>query len=273
MGDKLQVHATGIESFARCGVQWSRRYLDGDRRPPSARMLIGTAVDRGHRANMQHKLESGELLPVERVKDEARDTLVRDWADGVQLTEEDHDDGTASRDRALDMSVGLAGFSHSALAPQLKPTHVARKWVLDIEGMGIQLAGEIDLMEFDYIRDLKTSGKSPVRTLADESLQLSVYALAVRQIDGVMPENVALDYLVQTPKRGDQKLVTLEGRRNESSLGPVLARLDTMNKAIQSGIFIPCEVGHWACSARWCSYHSDCRFACHPVSVAVPGAK
>jgi hypothetical protein len=220
---------------------------------------------------MQHKLESGDLLPVERVKDEARDTLVHDWAEGVQLNEEDGEDGIQGRDKAIDMSVGLAGFSHAELAPLLKPTHVARKWVLDIDGLNIQLAGEIDLQEFDYIRDLKTSAKSPVKSLAEESLQLSVYALAARQIDGVMPENVALDYLVQTPKRGDQKLVTLEAKRTEESLKPVLARLEVMDRVISSGNFTPASIGSWWCSARWCDYHSDCPYAAHPVSVAGSG--
>ena len=142
-----------------------------------------------------------------------------------------------------------------------------RSWVLDIEGLGIQLAGKTDIQEFDYIRDTKTSSKSPVRTLADESLQLSVYALAARQIDGVMPENVALDYLVQTPKRGDQKLVTLEAKRSEESLKPVLARLEVMDRIISSGMFTPAPVNAWWCSRGFCDFWSDCRYASHPVSV------
>ena len=271
MADRFQLHASSLESLARCGIAFERRQILGDRRPPSARLVIGTAIHHAVATNLQHKIDTDTLLPVEAVREDARDTLVHEWEKGVAPSEEDLEEGITARDKALDMSVGLAGFHHQNCAPGLNPTHVERSWVLDIEGLNIQLAGRIDIQEFDYVRDTKTSSKSPVKTLADESLQLSVYALAARQIDGVMPENVALDYLVQTPKRGDQKLVTLEARRTEESLMPVLARLEVMDRIIASGNFTPAPVGAWWCASRWCDFHSDCPYAAHPVSV--PGSE
>jgi hypothetical protein len=266
---KHQLHPSGMESLARCGIAYERRYINGERTPPSARMLIGTAVDRSVRANLQRKIDDGTLLPVDEVRDAARDALVEEWAGGVRLSEEDGEDGIASRDRALDMSVGLAGFHHTAVAPALRPTHVARKWVLDIDGLDIQLAGEIDIQEPGCIRDTKTSGKSPTKTLADESLQLSTYALAVRQIDGALPGKVVLDYLVQTPKRAEQKLVQLESTRTDASLRPVLARLEQMSRILESGMFTPAAIGSWWCSRKFCSYHETCKYAAQPVTVAV----
>lgn len=269
MSQSHQLHTTGMESMAMCGVRYERRYIRGERRPPSARALIGTAVDRSVRANLENKMQEGSLLPVEQVKETARDALVKEWENGVRLTEEDGEDGIQGRDKALDMSVGLSGFHHGILAPSIDPIYVARKWTLDIDGLGVQLVGEIDIQEISTIRDTKTSGKSPVKTLADESLQLSTYAMAVKAIDGKLPEKVVLDYLVQTPKRGDQKLVQLESTRTLDSLQPVLARVEQMDKIIQSGIFTPAPVNAWWCSHKFCEFHDVCKYAARPVSVPV----
>jgi hypothetical protein len=275
MNDKFQLHTTAMESLAMCGIRFEKSAILGERRPPSARMLIGAAVDRSVRANLESKMQSGSLLALEQAEETARDTLISEWANGVRLNEEDGEDGIQGRDKALDMSVGLSGLHHSELAPRLNPTHVARRWALDISGLSVQLVGEIDIQEADAIRDTKTSGKSPVRTMADDSLQLSVYALADRQLSAAsggpetLPKKVVLDYLIQTPKRGDQKLVQLESVRTLDSLQPVLARVEQMDRIIQSGMFTPAPVGSWYCSAKWCAWHDTCKYAARPVSVAV----
>ena len=232
-------------------------------------MLVGTAVDASVRENLQTKLAEGTGVAVEQAKATARDTLVAEWEKGVRVTEEDLDDAVTDRDKSVDMSVNLAGFHHSVVAPQIQPTHVARRWVLDVEGTNLQIAGEIDIQTATSIRDTKTSGKSPQKGLADESLQLSVYALAVRQIDGFLPETVHLDFLVQTPKRGDTKFVPLDSIRTMESLDPVMARIETMDRIINSGMFTPAPIGSWWCSAKFCGYFSTCRYAARPVSVAV----
>lgn len=267
---KLQLHPSGMEALARCGIAYERRYLNGERTPPGARMVIGTAVDRAIRVNLQHKIDTTELLSIEAVKDAARDALVTEWEAGVCLTEEDGEDGIAGRDRAIDMSVNLSGFHHATLAPRIQPTHVARKWVLDVDGMNLQVAGEIDIQEgAAAIRDTKTSGKSPVKTLADTSLQLSTYALAVLSIDGTLPAKVVLDYLVQTPKRGDTKYVPLESTRTIAQVQPVLERIAKMGEVIQSGIFTPAPIDSWWCSPKFCAFHETCRYGARPVSVPV----
>lgn len=267
---KHQLHPSGMEALARCGIAYERRYINGEKTPPSARMLIGTAVDRSVRANLQHKIDAAELLPVEEVKETARDTLVTEWANGVRLSEEDGEDGVTGRDKALDMSVNLSGFHHGSVAPLIRPTHVARKWVLDVDGLNLQVAGEIDIQEPRAIRDTKTSGKSPVKDLADKSLQLSTYALAVERIDGELPAQVILDYVVQTPKRGDTKYIQLASTRTAAQVQPVLERIAHMARILDSGIFTPAPIDSWWCSPKYCAYHETCRYAARPVSVAVP---
>lgn len=266
---KLQLHATGLESLARCGVAWERRNIRGEKIPAGARAAVGTAVDASVRRNLQNKVAVGAPIELDEAKSIARDTLSAEWESGVRLTEEDMEDAVSNRDKAIDMSVNLSAFHHETVAPSIQPTHVARRWVLDVDGADIQIAGEIDIQTATAIRDTKTSGKSPVKSLADESLQLSVYALAVRQLDGKLPETVHLDYLVQTPKRGDTKFVPLSSVRTIEQLSPVLARIEQMDSIIRSGLFTPAPIGSWWCSARYCGYFDTCKYAARPVSVAV----
>ena len=270
---KHQLHVSSMESLARCGIAYERRNIRGERIPPSARMVVGTAVDRSARASVGSRISDHPgvaplALPLDEAQTIARDALVHEWENGVRLTEDDKDDEITTKDKAIDTSVSLARLHYEQVAPKLRPSHVARKFVLDVPTLSIQLAGEIDIQEgFASIRDTKTSGKSPSKDLAHESLQLSGYALAVRQLDGRAPQKVVLDYLVQTPKRKETKLVQLESVRHDEHLEPVIQRLAVMDKIIGSGLFTPAPIGAWWCARKYCGFWETCPYAARPVSV------
>lgn len=266
---KRQLHVSGLNLLSKCGIAFERRYINGERTPTSVAAAIGTAVDRSASRNLKHKIEAQTLLAEEEVKEIARDTLVNTWAE-VESTPGDEDEGLEfSRDKALDRSVTLAGFHHARLAPQMQVTHVQREWTLDINGLDVQLAGTIDFQEGSYsIDDLKTSAKSPAKDLADKSLQLTTYALAVKAHDKVMPQRVRLDYLVMTPKRGDTKLVQLESRRTVADFNPLLERIAAANKSIESGVFTPAPADSWWCSEKFCAFYRTCPYAVRPASIA-----
>lgn len=269
--DKFQLHQSGLEMLSKCGIQFERAVLNGERTPPSASMLVGTAVDRAVRRNLQNKIDFGMLLSEPEVLDTARDTVNEEWLNGVRLNEDDAEEVGQSKGDAVDAAVAMSGHHHQKAAPGLKPTHVARKWVLDIESLPIQLAGEIDVQEgLTAIRDTKTSGKSPNKDAADISLQLTTYALAVRTLDGAIPEKVALDYVVRTPKRKDLKLVTLESRRNHHDMSHLAERVYRTALLMEKGVFTPAPLSAWWCHRKYCPFHGDCRFAARPISVPVP---
>ncbi len=151
----------------------------------------------------------------------------------------------------------------------MTPTHVQWPFVLDIQDLPIQIAGTVDVREgLAAIRDTKTSTKSPNKGLAETSLQLTMYSLAILAHEGAIPAEVALDYLVRTPKRKDLKLVQLLSRRVESDMPHLLERIATANRIIQSGLFTPAPLEAWWCSQTFCPYHRACKYAAHPVSSA-----
>lgn len=271
MSNKFQLHVSGLNMLAKCAAQFERRYINGEKLPPSCSIVIGSATDRAVTADLGHKIKAGELLPDEQIKDIARDALVAEWDNGVEVSEDDRADGIGSKEGAIDVSVTLASLHHTKAAPAMRPTHVQRPWTLDVQGLDIQLAGTIDIQEGGAaIRDTKTSGKSPSKDVADTSLQLTTYALAVRQHDGAIPEKVALDYLVRTKT---PKLVQIESTRTEADFRHLMERIVQASRMIKAGLFMPAPIDAWWCSAKWCGYHATCKYAARPVVVAANGGK
>lgn len=261
---KRQIHPTGVETFAACGEAYRRRYIEGERTPPAAAMVVGTAVDRSVRENLSHKIETGELLEAEAVEQMARDTLECEWGRGEVLLDEGE-----SKDGAVDKAVGLAGLHRSALAPVIQPVSVARKCVIEVPGYDFQLAGEIDIQEANAIRDTKTKKTSPQADMAHDSLQLTAYFAFVRVVDGKGPAKVALDVLWQTPKRKESHFRVLESTRTVEDEIAFLERVAVMDMAIKAGVFHPARQDDWRCSAKWCGYFGTCKYARKPQTVTV----
>lgn len=270
--NKRQLHVSGINLLSRCGIAFENRYLKEIKTPRSVSLAVGTAVDRSVTCDLTEKKDKGSLLCDSDVLDIARDAAVAEMDLGdVAVDGQDEEDGwRASKGDVVDAAVDMAGFHHREAAPDINPTHVQRAWVLDIAGMEMQLAGTIDVQEgFSSIRDTKTSGKSPAKDTADKSLQLTTYSLAVRQLDGRIPDKVVLDYVIRTPKRKDVKLVQLESKRIDADLSHLIARVQAAEAVIKSGVFSPAPPDAWWCSQKMCGYWNICPYAARPVSVRV----
>ena len=265
MGEKFQLHVSGLNMLSKCGIQFEKRYILGKKLPPNAAITIGSGVDRSSAADLTAKKDTGTLLPTEQVLDTARDYVVNAWPEVVP-SDADKDDGLDSAGAVVDVAVSLAELHHTIAAPKIKPTHIQRPWVLDIDGLPVQVAGTIDIQEGTAsIRDTKTSKRSPAADVADTSLQLTTYALAVCQHDGAIPGKVALDYCVHTKT---PKLVTIESTRTRADFPHLLERIYQAHRMIEAGLFMPAPIDAWWCSARWCGYHSTCKYAARPVTAA-----
>lgn len=257
----FQLHVSGLNTLSKCGIQFERRYLMGERIPPGWAALVGTAVDRSVRKNLQNIIDTGAPISDAEAMDVARDTLVEEWerGDGVFQPEEDE-----TRDAGIDAAVDLSALHHREVAPEIKPIRVARTFVLDLKGFDIQLAGEIDIDEARRIRDTKTSKKSPSKDQAHQSLQMTTYSLARLVLDGSLPEEVSLDYLVRlkTPKS-----LTVSATPEKEHFNELFARIEAAHVAMTKGAFIPAPLDAWWCSAKWCGFHSTCRYARKPMMV------
>lgn len=131
------------------------------------------------------------------------------------------------------------------------------------------------------IRDTKTSGNSPTKSLmdgnkypgiADDSDQLTTYAMASLILDGKLPDLMALDYLVYTPARHDTKYVPTLTTRNMDDVNVFLNRFSNAVHAYRRGIFTPAKADWWGCSEKYCGYWSMCPYAKRPHQMVVTKA-
>jgi hypothetical protein len=288
MPRKPQFHVSGIELLSTCGIAFEKRYLERIAEPRSVQMVRGSAVDRAVSLNLESKRDNGVLLSVADVRDIARDALVDEWKNGSDIhidgnsafkngedvVTDEEEDSAVVMDEVIDTVVDMAAHHASEVAPTISPTHVQEKWVLDIPELDVQLAGAIDVREaLVRIRDTKTKTTSPVKTLADDSLQLGVYALRSKAEFGQFPREVQLDVLVRTPKRHDLKHVPLVSRRGPEDMPYVIARIEAAVTAVNRGNFLPASLNHWKCSKRYCGYWATCRYARRPVTVQINGLR
>jgi hypothetical protein len=147
---------------------------------------------------------------------------------------------------------------------------------------GLDFAGEIDIQEsyggFLVVRDTKTTAKSPTKSLmdgadkpgiADDSDQLTGYALAAKVLDGKLPDWMALDYLIQTPERHDLKYRPTLTRRTEADMNVFLNRFANGVQAIRSGMFVPANATWWGCSEQYCGFWDRCPMAKRPTLIQI----
>lgn len=257
----------------RCGEQYRRRYIDKHRIPPGVALIVGTAVDGTVTKNLGNKITTNELLPIEQIVDDARDLTMRSFdREGVALDSDEEKRGLkVVKAETIDKAIRLSRLHATSAAPSLNPTHVQRPFVLELSGFPVNLAGTIDVQEGSHsIRDTKTSAKTPGADVAEKSDQLTMYALGAKIIDGKIPDQVALDYLIDT-KTPAHKTFTSE--RTEDDFRPLLNRVEVAVRALEKGVFIPVNPDHWVCSARYCGYWNTCPFVRRPKSIATLGGE
>lgn len=264
---KPQLHFSGLDKLWTCGEQFRRIYIEMERPTRGTYMAVGSGVDAAVNRNLENKILTGELLSVQEIKDVARDSAEIQWKVGdISLDADEVKLGLKqARADSIDKAVRLAELHAKDIAPNLKPTHVQRPWALELNGFPFDIVGTIDVQEgTESVRDTKTSGKSPNKDIADMSDQMTMYSLAIRTIDGVAPKAVALDYLIDN-KTPVAKTFTSD--RSDDDFRTLLYRLENAAEVIQKQAFTPARPTDWVCSAKWCNFHSSCRYAKNPKSI------
>lgn len=61
MSDKKHLSISQINMLGRCGEQYRRRYIEGEKIPPGIAALVGRGVDDSVTINLQNKIDTGDL--------------------------------------------------------------------------------------------------------------------------------------------------------------------------------------------------------------------
>lgn len=260
-----EIHQSQLNMLFKCGIQYEFRYIKGIVRPPNSAMVVGTGVHVTADKSFTEKFEGRDLPALDEIKDLARDTVANKFdGQGIMFTTDEAADGPGKVKAAIiDQAVALAALHREAVAPILAPIIKPEKdFRLAFPDSDWKIGGVIDLYAADasgkkWLRDLKTSRATPgARTIAD-SLQMTLYALALSTETKQQEIAVAMDFLV---KNKTPKYVEQQGTRGPDDYKRLFNRMRAAFKAIESGTFMPALPGVWWCSPLWCGYWDLCEY-------------
>jgi len=245
--------------FQRCPEQYRRRWINGEIIPPGIAARRGSATHKAAEINHAQKLHSKEDLPVGDLQDAARDHyvhLVKE--EGVFIPQDQVSVKERLLAEGLDAATRLTKLYHDALAPQIMPVLVEERLTIDA-GLDLPIKGTIDVLTVDnWMPDMKTAAKSKGASEAENSLQLTFYAGLVANHTGKWPERVSLEILVDNKI---PKLQSLETTRGPDDWAKLMLRLQLFVAQLRTGLFPPCDPGHWLCSPAWCGYFQTCKYS------------
>jgi hypothetical protein len=321
---RKQIHVSAINMANDCGQRFLFRYILGIKSPPNAFLLVGKSTDESVTRDLDHKIETGELLKREDVLEISAAKFEEEQKnEPIELDEEEKKEGKLLSDvlgEAKDKAVCLSGLHHDEAAPKIQAVRTRRKFSVDMDAFlrlrakelhqaaenapdkyaakllydqarslnsaardGIDFVGEQDIQEkigdLLVIRDTKTSAKSPVPSFldgndkagtADDSEQLTAYAVASHVIDGKLPDKMVLDYLVRTnAAKPTVKYVPTVTTRSMDDVQVFLNRFTNLIHAMKTGVFVPANQSWWGCSMRWCGWYEQCPYSKKPKFVQI----
>lgn len=274
MVEKPQLHQSMLRTLSRCGEQFRRRYICGDKEAPGIALVIGKSTHKVVEKNLRNKIKTkGQLLSLEEIKDSAHDEFINSWNETpIILLPEERELGIKKvKGQSLDMTVKLCELHHANIAPDINPIEngIERKFVVICKGYNFDIAGTIDIQEEERIRDTKTSNRRLTQQDVDSSLQLTIYALAAKIFEGQIPKETCFDILI---KKSVPESLTLTSKRNEKDFIAFKNRFEKACEVIEKGMFYPTDYSNYWCSKLYCGYYDTCPYVSgrKSFSLSVP---
>jgi putative RecB family exonuclease len=238
---RLRLSFTRVDTFERCPRRFRYQYIDGLPQAPAPQLSFGSSIhtvlewlfDRKH--------------PVLPTLDEMLQTLFDSWdTSGYAESEREEQLHAYEHARAV-----IAAFHARVARDGFRLPAATEAWFeLPIDD-DIIVVGAIDRVDVDddgalHVVDYKTNRKAKTRAQVRSSLQLAIYALAIENLYGRLPDSVALDFVVPG--------VSVRVPTAELDLSSVPARLREVARRIRAGEDTPTP--HRLCD--WCDFQSIC---------------
>lgn len=260
--EKPQMHYSALAMLGKCGEMYRRRYVENEKISPAVAMLVGTGTHKAAEKDLKNKCQTGNLLCSEEIGEIAKDTITGAWDQGVSFTVDEQKEGLKKiKGLTIDKTVSFARKYHSFLAPTLNPiseAHIEKNFVIEIPGYPVNISGTIDVEEENETRDLKTKGKSPSQGEADDSDQLTTYAMSRFVETGKIPDRLTLDCIVGL--KAGPVIKSVSTTRTKDNFSVLLRRLETAILVIEKGAFVPTNQDNWICSEKFCGYATTCPY-------------
>jgi hypothetical protein len=260
MTDKPHISPSSLDLHSRCGEQYRRVKICGERIPPGIALIKGTSVHVAAETNFKSKIVTGSDMSEDKlcqIAVAAVDTRIQE--EGISLTREEQTVGVAKVVGQLkDRSVGLTRLFAKEVAPTIRPASVEETVRVVIPESSHDLLGRLDLTsDQNEVVDFKTSGKTPNAATYERSDQFTFYDAAYEATRGRKAACVRVEGLIdlKTPKR-----VSIKIQRTPADRVVLVARMNAMLASLKAGIFLPAHPGHWVCSEKFCGFWSSCGY-------------
>lgn len=248
---KRYISVSQVNAYLTCPAAYRFRYVDKVPSWTPSPIVRGRAVHEALEHYFRAKLD-GKEPSVKESLDRMAGSLNRivtqesdvRWSDGE------------SYDEAIETDGALLEAYLTKVAPEIQPAAMEQRFEMEFEGRDYVLIGYLDLVTVDgWIRDFKTTKRTPSDDVAEKSPQLSCYALGYRHLYGMPPAGLQLDYAIKL--KAGPKLASFPTQRSEQQINRFLATMDRVVDTIAGGHFYPNE-GSWTCSAAACPHWKHC---------------
>ena len=254
---KKYLTGSQITAFVSCGVYYRKCYIERLPSRVGSAANFGTAIHFSeNEINLRQKVTSKVDVPTDTVQD-AFAEKIDELKSEIEWSPEEKSIGVDKSHAGLkDEGCTAIKTLHKEIMPTVQPLSVEKTIIIPLEGFNYSISGTWDIETERGILDLKTRGKTPSQADVDRNLNLTIYALGKSVADGKYPDYVGLIGIVRlkTPKTFD-----LRGTRTIEDFNRLLLTVGKIKHAIDQGIFLPCDPGHWKCSQNWCSFFNDCK--------------
>lgn len=265
MADKPHVSPSQLDSYARCGEAYRRRYIEKHIIPPSFAMHKGSGIHIAAEVDFKQKMETRQNMKAADFVDLAAASFEgKVSTEGVLLDDDEESQGPAKvRGLAKDSTVRMAGEFANSVAPKYQPVGVEEKVRIELPGPR-DIVMVLDLRLENGVQDTKTSGKAKSQADIDKDVQFTSYAAAYEKLTGKPPERIIIDNVVDYVTPAKQVAVTkhleFTTTRDRADIEPLARRINTVVKGIEAGMFTPATPGAWWCSASSCGYWKTCPY-------------
>lgn len=262
--------------WVSCPEAWRRRYIKGEKPPPSGSMFLGSRVDDALSAYHRRILEHGDRL----VLDQVLDIYGEQWAGELQIEREKQGiqwEEDLPETVAFEMGRRAVELAMAELVPHLgDPVDVQRRlefsiapdldWTvlcyLDLETVREELGGS----QVATVVDFKVKNSPITQDKANTDPQAGLY-LAGRWLEGYPAGELCFAQIAKPGKRRKQMAASVvPTRRTTGQLRGVLSRLALAASQIAAcyerygpeqpwGFADPTS---WKCSHRYCHAWASC---------------
>lgn len=251
-----------ISMFKKCPKQWYFAYVLGMRRPPSGAQHLGSSAHKSFEAHNRFKLQTRDNMPVDELQDRYSDAFKSVAHSAIQWEDE-------SPDKVYDDGAKIVTLFSVTSAPRIQPIAMEKRVEFPIESLDggaavPNLVTVIDLVDDQQrVIDYKTKGKSADRAEADNSDQLTAYALAHKVAFGELPAGLMLDIFVRPMKTKptgfhEEQPTTRGEDQVEIYKQDVRSVASSMAHDVKTGLFPYAPMDSWACSEKFCGFFSIC---------------